>query len=181
MKLTEETLSNDMVYDGRIIKVYNDEVKLPNGHISHREVVRHRGAVCVLPVTQDGYVYLVKQFRYPFADVLLEAPAGKLEEKENPYDCAMRELREETGLTASELVELGKMYVSPGYCDEVIHLFAAKDLSFGEQQPDEDEFLDVVRLPLSEVYSDVLNGKIPDAKTQLIILKTVAMADQVQI
>ena len=179
MKLTEKTLSSDTIYKGRIITVYNDEVKLPNGHISHREVVRHRGAVCVLPVTDDGYVYLVNQFRYPFADVLLEAPAGKLEKEENPYDCAVRELKEETGFTAGGLIELGKMYVSPGYCDEIIYLFAAKDLSFGKQKPDEDEFLDVIRLPLSNVYSDVLNGKIHDAKTQLIILKTVAAADKI--
>ena len=179
MELTEKTLSSNTVYEGRIITVYNDEVELPNGPTSHREVVRHCGAVCVLQVTEDGYVYLVRQYRYPYAEALLEAPAGKLESGESPSDCALRELKEETGITADGLVPLGKMYVSPGYCDEVIHLFAAKDLSFGGQQPDEDEFLDVVRLPLSEVYSDVLNGKIDDAKTQLIILKTVAEADKI--
>ncbi len=171
MDFIEKTINSELTFKGKVLSLYNDEVRLPNGRISHREVVRHRGAVCVLPISEEGDVYLVNQYRYPVDCVLLEAPAGKLEAGENPDDCAVRELKEETGITAGRITSLGKMIVSPGYCDEIIYLYAAQELSYGEQHPDEDEFLEVCRIPLIKAREMILSGEISDAKTQLILLK----------
>lgn len=174
LDLTEKTLSSEKVFSGRVLTLYRDKVSLPGGGTSTREVARHHGAVCILPVSDDGDVYLVDQYRYAVGRVMTEAPAGKLEGDEDPFDCAVRELKEETGVTAANIIPLGKMTVSPGYCDEVIYLYTAQGLSFGEQSPDEDEFLQLRRLPLAKAYSMVLGGEITDAKTQLIILKACA-------
>ena len=167
----EKTLGSSVVYDGKIIKVLRDEVLLENGAESVREVVRHKGAVAVLAVDGDGSVYFVRQFRYPVGRELLEVPAGKLKAGENPLECATRELFEECGVAAESWTELGPIYTSPGFCDEVIWLFFAKELSPVGQCLDEDEFLDVVKMPFAEVLQKAEAGAFTDGKTQLILLR----------
>ncbi|MBQ7565485.1 MAG: NUDIX hydrolase [Oscillospiraceae bacterium] len=147
-------------------------VELPNGHIAHREVVRHIGAVCVIPVTDDGKAVVERQYRYPMDEVITEIPAGKLDrEDEDPLEAAKRELREETGYTADEWRELGMFYPAAAYCDERIHMYLARGLHRGEQELDSDEFLNVELVPIETLVGEVMNGKIPDAKTQVAILK----------
>ena len=144
MNLTEQLLSRREIYHGRIIDVQVDTVSLPNGNTSTREVVRHPGGVGILALDDEDCAVLVEQYRYVFGRTLLEIPAGKLEPGEDPVAGALRELKEETGCTAGRIVPLGAIYPSPGFLTEVTYLFAALDLTEGEMQPDEDEFVEVV-------------------------------------
>ena len=171
MELTEKKLSSQEIFDGVAIHLYRDEILLPNGKKGVREVIRHPGAVCVLPIKGDGNVIFVNQFRYAFNKVTLEAPAGKLDKDELPLDAAKRELREETGLSANNIIYLGEMYTTPALIDEIIHLYLASDLVEGEQDLDEDEFINVLEMPLSVAVEKVMNGEIKDSKTQTILLK----------
>lgn len=171
MKLEEKKLSSEEIFDGVAIHLFRDEILLPNGNKGVREVIRHPGAVCVVPVTDDGNVIFVNQFRYAFNKVTLEVPAGKLEKGEDPLEAAMRELSEETGLSAKNVVYLGELYTTPALIDEVIHMYLATDLVKGEQHLDEDEFINTLEMPLSEAVEKVMNGEIKDAKTQTILLK----------
>lgn len=172
MELTEKTLSEEYIYQGRIIKVRRDEVELPNGHKSVREVVEHSGGVCVLPLTDKEEVIFVRQFRYPYKEVILEIPAGKRDHgEESPLECGKRELAEETGAKAAKYTNLGELYPSPGYCGEVIYMFLATGLTFGDTNPDEDEFLNVEKIPFDKALDMVLSGEIKDSKTQCALLK----------
>lgn len=169
--LIEEAVSSEEIYKGKIVHLFCDTVRLPNGKEATREVIRHVGAAAVVPLTDEGNVILVRQYRYPFAQVMLEIPAGKLDVGENPIDCAKRELIEETGYDAKEFVYLGAFYPSVAMLNEVIHLFLAKNMTMRETNLDEDEFLHVEQRPLSEVVEAVMRGEIPDGKTQTAILK----------
>lgn len=171
MNLKETPLTQTYVYEGRIIRLRVDDARLPNGAEAKREVVEHPGGVCVAALTEEGEVLLVRQFRYPYQEVLLEIPAGKLDPGEDPLACGQRELREETGAEAAHYEFLGKLYPSPGYCGEIIYMYLATGLTFGESAPDEDEFLEVVRLPLRDAVERILSGGIADAKTQAALLK----------
>ena len=172
MELTEKQVSSERIYQGKILDLYRDQVLLPDGGSGVREYIRHLGAVCVVPVTDAGRVVVVKQFRYPFHTVLTEIPAGKLDSREEiPEEAARRELREETGAVAAELIPLGDYYPTCAYTDEVIHMYLARGLSFGERELDEDEFLNVQLVPLEELFRDVMDGKIRDGKTQTAVLK----------
>lgn len=174
MELYERKLKSTIVYDGVIVRVKLDTAELPNGKHASREVVEHPGGVAVLPVDSDGRVTLVRQFRYPFQKVLLEAPAGKLERGEDHRLCGARELEEETGMTADELVYLGVLYLSPGYSDEVLHLYLARGLHQGACHPDEDEFLALERMPFARLLELVMADEIHDAKTVAVALKAKA-------
>lgn len=175
MEIEEKTVDSSYVFEGKIIKVKVDEVVLPNGKSARREVVEHGGGVCVLPIDGEGNVYFVRQFRYPYQQAVLEAPAGKREGDEPPIECGVRELREEIGAQAQELISLGYMYPTPGYCGEIIWMYLAKGLRFGAQELDEDEFLNVEKMPLERAYKMVLDGEIPDAKTQIAVMKAYAL------
>jgi len=154
------------------VHLLKDTVRLPNGRLATREVMRHPGAVCIVPLTEEGDVIMVRQYRYPFAKVLLEAPAGKLDPGEAPEECARRELSEETGAEAGELEYIGDYYPSVAVLDENIHLYIARKLTFQSAHTDEDEFLHVERIPLLSLVGQVLGGEICDGKTQTAILKT---------
>lgn len=166
MDMREKQLSHQYFFEGKIMKARLDEVLLPNGRKARREVCEHVGGVGVLPVDRSGNVILVRQFRYPYDTELLEIPAGKLDHGAEDFAvCGARELKEETGCTAGRIVPLGAQYPSPGFLTEVVHLFAALDLTEGEMQPDEDEFVEVVRLPIAEVEAMIARDEIRDAKT----------------
>jgi ADP-ribose pyrophosphatase len=171
MNLEEKQISSEEIFNGVAIHLFRDEILLPNGKKSVREVIRHPGAVCVLPLTEQGEIIFVNQFRYALGKVTLEVPAGKLEKGEDPMVAAMRELSEETGLDAKNVVPMGELYTTPALIDEIIYMYIATDLYQGEKHPDEDEFLEIVRIPLSELVEDVLSGRIPDSKTQCAVLK----------
>ncbi len=176
MNLTETTLSTTTHFEGRILNLRVDTVQLPNGNTSTREVVEHKGGVCIAPLTDEGELLFVRQYRHPYGKVLLELPAGKLDSKnENRLSAAIRELREETGAVAKNIQFLGELYPSPGYCDEILTLYLATELSFGDADPDEDEFLQVERILLEKAVEMVLGGEIPDAKTQTLVLKVAAL------
>lgn len=164
--LKEVPFSKDTIYDGKIIHVEKWQVICPNGHTAPREIVVHNGAAAVVPVFEDGTTLLVAQHRVAIDRVTLEIPAGKLDSiQENPMDCAVRELREETGLTAGRMTPLTSLFTTPGFCTEKISIYLAQDLRQGETNPDEDEFLGLVRLPLEEAVSRVMAGEIRDSKT----------------
>ena len=171
MELTERQLDSERLYDGKIVKLYRDRVELPNGKEAIREVVRHPGGVIILPIDNEGNVWMVRQFRYPYNRAILEIPAGKLEYGEEPSSAARRELSEEIGATAGHWVELGKLLPTPGFCDEVQHLYLARDLKDVGQQLDPDEFLNVSRIPFDEMVRRCMNGEIQDAKTIIAVLK----------
>ena len=174
--LTETKLTSEKIYSGCILDFYRDTVRLPNGGTAPRELSRHVGAVCIVPLLDDGRVIVERQFRYPVNEVITEIPAGKRDSRdEAPEAAARRELREETGITARELIPLGPFYPTCAYSTEVIQMFLARGLSFGERELDEDEFLNVFRLPLRELVEKVLNGEIPDAKTQAAALRVWCM------
>ncbi len=170
--LTEKQVSSVGIYKGKILDVFCDEVLLPNGHTSTREYIKHVGAACVVPVDDDENVIVEKQFRYPFNKVLTEIPAGKLDSKEEPHlAAALRELREETGYTAENMIYLGEYYPTCAYSDEVIHMYLATGLVKGEQKLDEDEFVGVEKIHLEKLVEEIMKGNIPDGKTQTAILK----------
>lgn len=173
MDLTEKTVSSKTVYEGRIIKVTLDQARLSNGRLASREVVYHPGGVAVLALDEDNTVYLVKQFRYPIQQLLLELPAGKLDHgaEEDILLGAKRELSEETGLEAAEWTYLGYTLASPGFCDEALHMYLARGLTRQGQHLDEDEFLDVVTMPFDELVRQVMDGAITDGKTVSATLK----------
>ena len=171
MKLFEKTLSQDYKYNGRIINLRVDEAELENGKTALREVVEHHGGVCVAALDEDGRLLMVRQFRYPYGEVLLEIPAGKLEKGEDPLECGKRELEEETGYVAEKFTDLGKLYPTPAYVTEVIHMYYAENLMKTAQHLDADEFLSVEHVPLADAVEMVMNGEIRDSKTQVAILK----------
>lgn len=177
--LEEKTLSSAPIFDGKVLHVRLDEVSLPNGELATREYCHHNGAVCVIPLTDEGEVICVRQYRYPFHEDLLEIPAGKLDSpEEDPNDAVRRELREETGALARDVIYLGKYYPSPAILDECIYMYLAKGLEFGETEPDEDEFIESVRVPLSRLVELTLEGKIRDGKTQIAALRAQMMIDR---
>lgn len=172
LELRETQLSSKGIFDGRILHVFEDTVRLPNGAAASREYLRHIGAVCVIPVLEDGSVLVERQYRYPVAQVLTEIPAGKLDAKDEDHLlAAQRELREETGATAERWTSLGVFYPACAYSDEAIEMYLAQGLHFGERHLDADEFLNVARVPLTKLVEEVMAGRIPDAKTQIAILK----------
>ncbi len=172
MKLEEKTVKKNYIYEGRIINLRRDDAELPDGRPCVREVVEHNGGVCVAALTDDEELIFVRQFRYPYMDILLELPAGKLEKGEDAFPAGKRELLEETGYEAAEYDFLGKFYPSCGYTDEIIYLYLAKNLTFKGQHLDDDEFVDLEKIPLKKAVQMVLNNEIPDGKTQAAILKT---------
>ena len=172
MNLHEERLSGKHIFMGRVIDLEVDQIRLPDGHDSIREVINHPGGVAIAALNERDVLLMVRQFRYPFHSVLLELPAGKLEPGEVPLEAAKREQKEETGTQAEEYISLGKCYATPAYCTEQIHLWACRVTAFGEQHLDEGEFLEVVTIPLEQAVEMVLNNKISDGKTQVGILKT---------
>ncbi|MDR0405342.1 MAG: NUDIX hydrolase [Clostridiales bacterium] len=171
MSFNEKTIKSEVKFKGNIITLRVDTVLLPDGSEATREIVEHPGGVAVLPVDGDGIVYLVRQYRTPFDGTTLEAPAGKLAAGEDPRDCGVRELREETGLTAGSVVSLGHILPTPGYTNEVIYLYLARELTEGSPFPDEDEFVAVEKYPIGDVVKMCLNGKISDAKTVAAVLR----------
>lgn len=172
MQFYEKTLDSKTVFEGRVIEVTLDRVALQNGHTSTREVVGHPGGVCIAALTPQQELLFVEQFRYPYHEVVLELPAGKLEKGQNPLENGKRELKEETGATGKDYVSLGQLYPSPGYCAEIIHLYFCRVEEIAGSCPDEDEFLHVRKIPLHQAVEMVLNNRIPDAKTQTAVLKT---------
>lgn len=165
MDLEEKRLASELVFDGRLLKLYRDKVGLPNGGTSEREFVHHPGGVAAVAINGDGEVYLERQFRYPYHKVVTEIPAGKLEPEEDPFVAVRRELKEEIGATAGRWDDLGYMMPSVGYTDEILHLFLARELSFGETHLDKDEFLECFTLPFEEALAQAADGRINDGKT----------------
>ena len=170
--LNEVQTGSQEIFDGVVVHLYKDTVQLPNGKPAIREVIRHVGAVAVVPVTDDGKVIVERQFRYPLNQVITEIPAGKLDSfTEDRLAAAQRELREETGYTADHWQELGDFHPTAAYCDEKITLYLATGLHLGERELDEDEFLNVMAVPMEELVADIMVGRITDGKTQAAILK----------
>ncbi len=176
--LYEKTLDSTVLYDGKVIRVEKDNVLLEDGTQAIREVVRHPGGVCVLALTDKEELLVVRQFRYPYREVTIELPAGKLEYGEDPETCGRRELLEECGCTPERFTYLGKLYPTTAYNTEIIRIFLAEGLHFGERSLDDEEFLDVERIPFDRALEMVLNDEIPDSKTQIAILKYAAIKKQ---
>ena len=177
--LTETRLSRKEIYHGKVLHVVEDTVKLPNGEQATREICLHVGAVCILPLLSDGSVLMERQFRYAHGRVFFEIPAGKLNfSEEDPLEAAKRELREETGAVAGTYTFLGGLDTSPALVSEKISMYLAEDITFGERSLDEDEFLEVERVPLDTLYEMVMRGEIRDAKTQIAVLKTRAVLEE---
>ena len=170
MDMTEKTLASREVYRGRIIRVREDTVLLPNGKEGRREVVEHPGGVGILALDGDD-VLLVRQYRYAFSRVLTEIPAGKREPGEEPSVTARRELKEEIGAEAEKWTELGALIASPGCYGETLYLYLAQELTFGATHPDEDEVLDVLRMPFDQAVEQCMRGELTDAKTVAALLK----------
>ena len=170
MELTEKTIDSREIFKGRIIRVRLDTVRLPNGKEGIREVVEHPGGVGILALDGDD-VLLVRQYRYAFSRVLTEIPAGKREPGEEPSVTARRELKEEIGAEAEKWTELGALIASPGCYGETLYLYLAQELTFGATHPDEDEFLDVLRMPFDQAVEQCMRGELTDAKTVAALLK----------
>ena len=172
LELTETQVTSEEIFHGKVVHLFRDTVRLPNGKTATRELLRHPGASAIVPLTDEGNVILVRQYRYPFAQVMLEIPAGKLDPGEDPLVCAKRELTEETGYEAEEIVPLGVFYPSVAILNEKIHLYLARGLTFRATNPDDDEFLNVEQRPLREMVEAIMRGEVQDGKTQTAILKT---------
>jgi ADP-ribose pyrophosphatase len=164
MEHFERTVSSELLHKGRVVSVYRDKAELENGAIVNREVVRHSGGVAVLAIHENNVLF-VRQFRYPFAENLYELPAGKLEQGEDPAECGLRELKEETGYRAKKISPLGVIYPSPGYIDEKLHIFLASNLAYEGQSLDENEFLTNIKIPYEKAIAMCLSGELKDAKT----------------
>lgn len=168
--LIEKTISSEYLFNGRVVNLRIDKVILPNGKEGTREIIEHNGGVAILPIIEGNKCLLIKQYRQAFKDIIIEIPAGKLEKKEEPLGAAHRELLEETGGIASDLVFLGKMYSSVGYTNEIIYLYVAKIKEIKAQKLDHDEFLEVIKMDINKAKEMVINNEIKDAKTALAIL-----------
>lgn len=173
--LKEETLKSTTVYEGNVLHILVDDVKLPNGSTSTREIIVHQGGVCVAAIDENNDLYFVRQFRYPYKEIVLELPAGKLEMGQTPLENGKRELKEETGCIGYSFTSLGQVYPSPGYTGEIIHLYACRVKSVETQQLDPDEFIKVEKIPMGKAVEMVLNNHLPDAKSQVAILKLDAL------
>ena len=178
MELTEKTIDSREIFKGRIIRVRLDTVRLPNGKEGIREVVEHPGGVAILAIDSEERVLLVRQYRYPFERVMTEVPAGKREPGEPPFITAQRELQEEVGATADTWTELGTLIPSPVCYGETLYLYMAQDLHFGATHPDEDEFLEPLRVPLDEAVRQCMDGTLTDAKTVAAVLKGKILREQ---
>ena len=176
----EKRLEGETIYQGKVFRVERDKVELENGNTSIREIVRHNGGACIAALSDEDEVYMVRQFRYAFGKELWELPAGKLEPGEDPFEAAKRELAEEAGLTARHYTDLGVFYPTVGYCTEIIYTWAATGLEPVPQHLDEDEFLDVHKLPFDQVLQMVLDNTIRDSKTVAAVLRYALMRGQGQ-
>ena len=170
MDFKEKTLNSNLVFDGKVIKVYNDEVKCPSGNISTREIIRHNGGVCILAII-DNKVIMERQYRYAYDEVLYELPAGKLEKDENPKEAAAREFEEETGYKANKLIDYGMMYPTCGYSSEIIYLYVAQDIVKSQRHLDEDEVIELEYIELDKVIEMIKSNQIKDAKTIILLTK----------
>lgn len=165
-----KVIKKEKIFEGVVFDIQVDKIIYDSGNESVREVVVHNGGAVVLPVTAEGKLILVKQFRYPFQKFLIEAPAGKLEKGEDPYECASRELTEETGYTSATITKLGEIYTTPGFCDEILHLYLAEDLTAGDHNREEGEYgMEMLAYSISEVDEMIKNSEIVDAKTIAVI------------
>ena len=171
MDLTEKKLSGELKYTGVIVSVTLDEVELCDGKKTLREVVHHPGGVGVLPIDEDGNCYMVRQWRYPLGATTLEIPAGMIDHHDEHIATARRELSEETGFSADEYVDLGCCYTSPGYTDEIIHVYLARGLHRGKSHLDEGEFLNVEKMPFDTLFGMVMRNEIIDAKTVIAVTR----------
>ena len=167
----EKTVSSEKVFEGRIIKVKVDRVEMPDGSVATRELVEHPGGVGIVAITDKDEIILVEQYRKPLDKAIYEIPAGKLDPGEHHRTCGIRELEEETGLSAKVFDYMGFIYPSPGFTDEITHVYLAKELTQGETHPDDDEFLDVKKVPFDTALKMVMDGEINDAKSVFGILK----------
>lgn len=165
MKFEEKTLSEKVVYSGSYLTMVNIELELPNGKISRKDILKHPGACGIIPITNDGRIMLIKQYRKAIEEAIYEIPAGKLEKGEDPKICAYRELEEETGYKADTLVYLGKIATVPGFCDEYLYLYKAIGLKETQTNFDEDEYIEIEYFTNEEVKGMIKNGMIKDAKT----------------
>ena len=177
MEFKEEMVSQETVYEGVIVNVRRDQVRLMDGRVTGREVVEHRGGVAVFAMDDQGRVALVRQYRYPMGEETLELPAGKLEPGEDPRDSGLRELAEETGLVPGTFEDMGCLYSSPGILAERIYLYFAKDLTQGPTHPDDGEFVETVWLPYQDLVDKARRGEIKDGKTLVGILKASFLLD----
>ena len=178
MNLIEKQIKSDYIFKGKIINLRKDTVELPNGKTAYREIVEHNGGVCIAPLTKDGELIFVKQYRCPYDKVLLELPAGKRETTDtDTLKAATRELKEETGAVAGKIIPLGEIYPTPAYCGEIIYLYLGTDLTYTEQKLDDDEFLSLCKIPLNSAVDMVMNGEIKDSKTQIAVLKIKQLKD----
>lgn len=168
--LEEKTVSTKRVFEGRMIKLRVDTVLLPNGETATREVIEHPGAVAVIALTEQGELLMVRQYRHPTGEILLEIPAGKRDRGETPLSCARRELEEETGYRARQWKPLFSYYTTPGFSDELLYIIVAAGLEKGQAHTDEEEFIEVVTVPVDEALRMVYRGEIRDAKTIIGIL-----------
>ena len=181
MDMIERTTATEYKFKGRILNTRVDDVLLPDGSESKREIIEHSGGVGVIALTDDDCICLVRQYRHPYGEVIYEIPAGKLEIGEEPLACGKRELSEEAGYTAEKWQSLGIVYPTPAYCSEKIHIFLATDLTKGDAHLDQGEFVESITLPLKDAVQMVMSGEIKDAKTQIAILKVLAMREAEQI
>jgi len=170
--LVEKMLKSKKIFDGSIIKLFFDQVILPNNKKATREKVWHPGAVAVVPLTPENEIILIRQFRYPVNDVLIEIPAGKLDKDEPPLECAKRELEEEIGAFGGRFIHLTSFYTTPGFSNEFLHLYMAVEFESRQNHLDEDEFLQIIKISLKESIKWVSEGKIRDAKSIIGILMT---------
>lgn len=160
-----EILNSKIVFHGKVFDIVQEEIKLPNGKQGIFDIVNHNDSVAILPVDQEGKILLVRQYRYPIRKLLLEIPAGVMENGENPQDCAQRELREEIGMGAKNMELVGQFYLAGGYSTEYMHVFLASDLFKSYAQPDDDEFIQIEKYAISEILQMARNDELEDAKT----------------
>ncbi len=169
----EKMLSSELIFDGKVVHLYYDKISLPDGREATREYIKHVGAVCVVPVTDEGEIVCVRQYRYAIGRMMLEIPAGKLDfAEEVPEEAVLRELREETGATCKRLDFIGIYYGSPALIKEKIYMYLARGLEFGETDFDDDEFLQIEKIPVDELIKKICSGEIEDGKTQAAVLKS---------
>ncbi len=168
--MSYQLIQSKPIYQGRVFSVRKDEVRLPNGHVSELDIVDHPGAVILLPVDQDGRIWFIRQFRYSAGEILLELPAGTMEAGETAENCALREIREETGMRAGRIQKIGEFFMAPGYSNEYLYLFLAEDLAPDPLKGDEDEVIQVEPMEISQAFKMAEGGEVRDAKTLAALL-----------